>query len=174
MSQRVTTRVGGRTWTFLVSRKDAGHAVAFEGSDRVAEVGGVGILKTVTIGGRRYEASVVSAARPGGGCYAPAYDVTIGGRLHAVQVAEQDQAGSGDTSVAVASGPAEIRAVMPGKVVQVLVAPGQEVQPGEGLVVVEAMKMENELTAPRPGTVVSVLARAGEAVEAGALLVTLA
>ncbi len=60
---------------------------------------------------------------------------------------------------------------MPGKLVRVLVAPGQDVAAGEGLVVVEAMKMENELRAPKAGRVKDVPVREGQAVEAGALLV---
>jgi len=64
-----------------------------------------------------------------------------------------------------------IQAPMPGKVVKVLVAVGDAVTQGQGLVVVEAMKMENELKSPKAGTVVEVLAREGAAVESGAKLV---
>ena len=63
---------------------------------------------------------------------------------------------------------------MPGLVVRVEVAVGQRVEPGAGLVVVEAMKMENELRAPRAGVVREVHVAAGQAVERGAPLVTLA
>src|SRR6185295_9289899 len=49
------------------------------------------------------------------------------------------------------AGPARILAPMPGRLVRVLVQPGQEVREGDGLVVVEAMKMENELRSPRAG-----------------------
>jgi biotin carboxyl carrier protein len=59
---------------------------------------------------------------------------------------------------------------MPGRVVRVLRAPGAEVAAGEGLVVIEAMKMENELRSPRAGRVQEVAVREGQAVEAGALL----
>ncbi len=69
---------------------------------------------------------------------------------------------------------ATIQAPMPGLVVRVEVAVGQRVEPGAGLVVVEAMKMENELRAPRAGVVREVHVAAGQAVERGAPLVTLA
>jgi biotin carboxyl carrier protein len=59
---------------------------------------------------------------------------------------------------------------MPGKVVRVLVAAGDAVAAGGGLVVVEAMKMENELRSPRAGVVLELLAREGQAVESGAPL----
>jgi biotin carboxyl carrier protein len=75
---------------------------------------------------------------------------------------------------AVASGPAPLVAPMPGLVVRVTVAPGDRVAVGQGLVVVEAMKMENELRASAPGIVTAVRAVAGTAVEKGAILVELA
>lgn len=70
-----------------------------------------------------------------------------------------------------ASGPAPLVAPMPGLVVRVLVAPGDEVAAGQGLVVVEAMKMENELRASGPARVTAVRAVAGTAVEKGTVLV---
>lgn len=66
----------------------------------------------------------------------------------------------------------EIVTPMPGAVVRVLVAPGAEVEAGQVLVVVEAMKMENEFKAPVAGTVEAVHVEAGTSVDAGALLVT--
>ncbi len=66
----------------------------------------------------------------------------------------------------------ELRAPMPGLVVRVLVEPGQRVAMGEGLVVVEAMKMENELRAEGPGTVSTVAARSGETVNRDDVLIT--
>jgi biotin carboxyl carrier protein len=71
------------------------------------------------------------------------------------------------------SGPVRVTAPMPGRVVRVLVAPEASVEVGQGLVVVEAMKMENELRAPRAGRVEQVAVREGQAVEAGALLVVI-
>jgi biotin carboxyl carrier protein len=62
---------------------------------------------------------------------------------------------------------------MPGRVVKVLVAPGDAVLARQGLVVVEAMKMENELRAPRAGTVAEVRVREGTPVEANVVLVVI-
>ncbi|MBI3932606.1 MAG: acetyl-CoA carboxylase biotin carboxyl carrier protein subunit [Acidobacteria bacterium] len=59
---------------------------------------------------------------------------------------------------------------MPGKIVRVLVGAGDEVGAGQGLVVMEAMKMENELRAPRAGRVRELPVREGQTVETGALL----
>lgn len=66
-----------------------------------------------------------------------------------------------------------IRAVIPGRVVRVLVQAGDSVRRGEGLLVVEAMKMENEITAPRDGSVAAVLVEPGQTVEGGAELIRL-
>jgi biotin carboxyl carrier protein len=62
---------------------------------------------------------------------------------------------------------------MPGKIVRVLVDPGDVVAARQPLVVVEAMKMENELRAVRAGKVAEMHAREGQSVDAGALLVVI-
>ena len=62
---------------------------------------------------------------------------------------------------------------MPGKVIRVLVQAGATVETGQGLVVVEAMKMQNEMKASRPGRVVDVRVRDGDTVGSGDTLVVL-
>jgi biotin carboxyl carrier protein len=74
-------------------------------------------------------------------------------------------------SPATAPGAASLVAPMPGLVVRVLVQPGDRVQAGQGLVVIEAMKMENELRASGAGIVRSVPVSPGSAVEKGAILI---
>ena len=74
------------------------------------------------------------------------------------------------------AGPAgvqRIMAPMPGRVLRVLVQPGDDVRVRQGLVVIEAMKMENELIAPRAGRVRDVAVSAGSAVEAGRVLIVI-
>ena len=68
----------------------------------------------------------------------------------------------------------ELRAPIAGKVVKLLVAEGDAVAAGQGVIVLEAMKMENELAAERGGTVAKIHKQAGQPVESGELLVTLA
>ena len=67
-------------------------------------------------------------------------------------------------------GRAAILAPMPGKVVRVLVAVGDEVEAGQGIIVVEAMKMQNEMKAPRAGRVAAIQAKENDSVVAGATL----
>ena len=71
------------------------------------------------------------------------------------------------------TGPAPLVAPMPGMIVRVAVQVGDTVEAGQGLVVMEAMKMENELRAIAAGTVKAVLAQPGTAVEKGAVLLEL-
>ena len=69
------------------------------------------------------------------------------------------------------SGEQRIVAPMPGRIVRILVKPGDDVTARQGLVVVEAMKMENELTSTAPGRVQEIAVEEGDSVEAGRLLV---
>lgn len=89
--------------------------------------------------------------------------------LDARSRALQEIAGSN----AAQSGRQEITAPMPGKVVKLLVKAGDKVTAGQGLVVVEAMKMENEIQSPQDGTITDIQATTGSAVEAGAALMVI-
>jgi biotin carboxyl carrier protein len=72
---------------------------------------------------------------------------------------------------ATTGGRQEIASPMPGKVVRILVAPGDLVEAGQGVVVVEAMKMQNEMKSPKAGRVAEVRTRTGAAVLSGEALV---
>jgi biotin carboxyl carrier protein len=100
------------------------------------------------------------------------FDVHLDGRTIPVQIrpagsfGRQKKAGPG----AQAAGPQRVTSPMPGKVVRVLVKPGDDVKARQGLVVVEAMKMENELRAARDGRVREVAVAEGQSVDAGTIL----
>ena len=65
------------------------------------------------------------------------------------------------------AGPAKILAPMPGKIVRVIATEGEEVESGQGLVVVEAMKMQNEMKSPKDGRVQKLLTAEGSTANAG-------
>jgi len=105
----------------------------------------------------------------------PAIEVVASGaRLHA-RVDSERAASARPTGRAGASHSDKVvRSPMPGRVVKVLVVKGELVRAGQGLVVLEAMKMENEVRVRAAGTIAEVHVSAGTPVEANAKLVTLA
>jgi biotin carboxyl carrier protein len=115
---------------------------------------------SLLIGGKSYEAGLVK--RPNG------YTVVLPD--DAIDVELAPAAAGGAPVKKAASGLAEVRAPMPGRIVKLLAAPGQEVAAGQGLVVMEAMKMENELSSPRAGRVKDVHVHERQTVDTGALL----
>ena len=72
-----------------------------------------------------------------------------------------------------AGGSQVIKAPMPGRVVRVLVAPGDQLAAHQGVIVIEAMKMQNELKTPRAGKVVSIQVAAGDTVSANDKLIVI-
>jgi biotin carboxyl carrier protein len=80
----------------------------------------------------------------------------------------------GDGAAIESQGRQQVIAPMPGKVVRVLVKPGEKVEAGQGIVVVEAMKMQNAVRSPKSGRVERVLVAEGQAVNAGEVLAVIA
>jgi biotin carboxyl carrier protein len=114
---------------------------------------------------RSIEASFSPQGPPG------AFDVHVAGRRIPVQVQNGHAFGRSRPSGGGAGGPLRAIAPMPGKIVRILVKPGDDVRARQGLVVVEAMKMENELRAAGDGRVRLVAVEEGQSVDAGAVLV---
>ncbi len=113
---------------------------------------------SLVIAGRSYEIK-----REGAGA---TFDVVLGGWRAAVEVRDprslrSRRAQTGD------AGPKKVLAPMPGKVIRILAAEKAQVEAGQGILVIEAMKMQNELKSPRKGTVRRVLAAEGSTVNAG-------
>jgi biotin carboxyl carrier protein len=137
---------------------------------------------TFTVNGRLVEADAVRISRG-------AYSILLGGRSLEVTVEETSnglllRANGREFQVEILDprswrrgrgtgieleGRQQLIAPMPGKIVRVLVAAGQQVNAGQGLLVIEAMKMQNEIRSPKSGTVEK-LAREGQTVNAGEVL----
>lgn len=99
-------------------------------------------------------------------------EVTIAGYRFPLEIDDPRQ-WRRSTQAAGAHGRASIAAAMPGKIVRILVKVGDEVAAGQGIIVVEAMKMQNELKAPRDGRVTAIEVSENDSVNAGALLATI-
>lgn len=103
-------------------------------------------------------------SRPGGECFVqlPHVDLrTTTDRRRSGRAGDAEAGGSGEQ---------RLHAPMPGRIVRVLVKPGDEVAPRQGLLVIEAMKMENELVAVRAGQVTEIAVAEGDTVDGGRLL----
>jgi biotin carboxyl carrier protein len=112
---------------------------------------------SVLVGGRSWEARVTGD------------EITIDGHRFRFEIDDPRQwkrCGSG----AEAHGRASILAPMPGKIVRILAAVGDEVTAGQGIIVVEAMKMQNEMKAPKDGRVTAIEVKENDSVTAGAVL----
>jgi biotin carboxyl carrier protein len=98
------------------------------------------------------------------------FGVSVGGRDYEINIVDPKRLRSGHVTGAHEHGAAEIVSPMPGKVVRILVHEGEQVEAGQGVVVVEAMKMQNELKTPKAGVVTTIKAEPGATVNAGDVL----
>ena len=101
------------------------------------------------------------------------YHVLVAGARHEIEVQNERtrRLASVNRDLGAPAGRMSIKAPIPGLVVKAPVVAGQQVERGETLIILEAMKMENELRAPRAGTVREVRVQAGDQVNLGQLLV---
>ena len=95
------------------------------------------------------------------------YRVNVNGSLYEIEIEEM-------AAPAPAGAGAQVKAPMPGTILDVKVQAGQSVKKGDVLVILEAMKMENEICAPSDGKITGVNVRKGDSVETQALLCTIA
>ena len=176
---RYLARVGEKEFQIEVAPRGGGRfSVSLDGKTREIERRGDGAVLWLSIDGQIREAAVAregGVAARGNGRPAPGgrgeWGVVLAGRPYSVTLLDP-QRRRGAPGPPVLEGPVEVRAIMPGRITTLLVKEGQEVRSGQGVLVVEAMKMENELLAPKDGRVTRIRVRPGETVEAGAALFT--
>jgi biotin carboxyl carrier protein len=146
-------------------RTDETSRVAFRVDGRLVEADTIRISRgaySILIGGRSLE---VTAEESSGGLL-----LRTNGREFQVEVIDPRSWRRGRGAGIELEGRQQLVAPMPGKIVRVLVATGEQVTAGQGLLVIEAMKMQNEIRSPKSGTVEK-LAREGQTVNAGEVLV---
>ncbi len=120
---------------------------------------------SILLGGRSVEITVEETAS--------GLQVRANGRDYQMEIIDPRSWRRGHGAGVELEGRQKLVAPMPGKIVRVLVAEGQQVSAGEGLLVIEAMKMQNEIRSPKSG-VVEKLAREGQTVNAGEVLAIVA
>ena len=164
---KYVVRVGGRDIEVVV---DGDRAVVNGEATpaRLSEITGTPI-RILSLGERVYRLQVRPGARKG------EYTLWLDGHRFDLEALDERTRAIRDLSATKSgpTGPAPLVAPMPGMVVRVHVHEGDGVQTGQGLVVMEAMKMENELRAAGAGRVKRVLVSPGTAVEKGSLLLEL-
>jgi biotin carboxyl carrier protein len=121
---------------------------------------------SIILGGRSFEARI---SRSAAGVL-----VKIKNREFPVEVRDPRSSRRGRAGGVELEGQQHVTASMPGKVVRVLVTQGQKVEVGQGLLVVEAMKMQNEIRSPKSGVVGRLYAKEGQTVNSGEVLVVVA
>jgi biotin carboxyl carrier protein len=162
---RYLAKVKGRTFAVEITGEDE---VSLDGQAHRADLQSIGGLPlySLLLDNRSYEMYV---DRDG-----ETYRVLLAGELYPVDIRDERSRGLASQAPSrAAARRVAIEAPMPGLVVAVKVAPGDEVLEGQSLVTLEAMKMENELRAPQEGTVESVRVGVGEVVQQRQILITL-
>lgn len=166
---KFTAEVDGESYALELERREGARVEAtidgrrYELEVRETEAGAFLLLAD----GRVYECRANGASTQASG----AREVNIGDETFRVTLFDPKRLRGARGAGAEASGRAQVSASMPGKVVRVLVTVGALVEAGDGLVIVEAMKMQNELKSPKSGTIVEVRAEPGATVNAGDVLV---
>ncbi|MBI4160935.1 MAG: biotin/lipoyl-binding protein [Acidobacteria bacterium] len=160
-------RFGDRIRRVELRRGSRGYSVRVDGATYAIDAAaGGGPFASLLVGSESYHLGVSARGSR--------YTVEVNGGSFAFDLFDPTVHWSGAGAEAPAgAGPREVAAVMPGRVVTVLVKEGDEVSAGQGLVVLEAMKMENEVQSPKSGRVAAVHVTPGQIVESGARIATL-
>lgn len=139
-----------------------GSRFEFEGLKRgfSIEPSGPGIF-SILVEGRSYQATVLAAGM-----------IQVNDRIFFVEIVDPRELRA-RSSAGASHGRQNIVAPMPGKVVRLLAVVGDRVEAGQGLIVVEAMKMQNEMKSPKAGIVAEVKTKDGATVAAGEILIVI-
>ncbi len=168
LRKKWTLRIDGRDTRVTVVRDGRGSVwVETESGETIADALVLDSGRTVSL--RRGTKAYLVDVTPPGSLPVRALVNGIGGPVEFLD----ELAAAAQETAKESMGSPELRAEMPGLVVEVKVSVGQKIQAGDPAIVLEAMKMQNELTSPLSGVVEQILVKAGESVDTGALLMRL-
>jgi biotin carboxyl carrier protein len=182
MKLQITVRAGSRNSSHTLELQQAQSSTSGGGqltlslddteSQRAEWVEISSGIYSLILGTRSYEAHVMPGAAAVSERASTSYRVIVGGQEYKVEIHDPRARRRGETAAG-REGPQDILAPMPGRIVKILVRENQEIEAGQGLLVMEAMKMQNELRAPRPGRVEKIYVSEDLGVEAGFKLLRL-
>ena len=98
------------------------------------------------------------------------FAVSVGTHNYEIKITDPKRLRGAETSGGQAAGASEIKTAMPGKVMRVMVETGADVKAGDGVIIVEAMKMQNEMKSPKDGVIKEIRFSEGATVNAGDVL----
>lgn len=159
-------KLGGRTYTVEIEEVGKSlYRVAVDGNEFLVDEKKTGLTNySLIIDNRSFEVDVDTLEDE--------YRVLVDGRSYHIDLVDERRVRLGGLQSGIQlQGRQEVSMPMPGKVIAVLVGEGDKVEKGQGLVIVEAMKMENEVRSPIAGEVKEVKVKPGDTLEAGAALV---
>ena len=160
MAMRFEIELGGKARTVELSRADGQWRFATDG--RQVKADAVEIAPgtfSIVIGGRVLEARVEGSTSE--------LRIHIEGEEHSASLRDPRRWRRGDAARLESQGRQQVLAPMPGKIVRVLVKAGENIEVGQGIVVVEAMKMQNEVRSPKKGKIERIVVAEGQTVSAG-------
>jgi biotin carboxyl carrier protein len=164
---KVSIHLGAAAHSVDISRAEDKLQCAIDGialeADCVEIAAGI---YSILLEGRSLEASVEP--------FGEGLHVTVNGREIAARVRDPRKWQRNNKAAATSEHRQSVLAPMPGRVVRVLVATGETVKLGQGIAVVEAMKMQNEVRSPKAGRIERVLAKEGQSVNVGETIAVVA
>jgi biotin carboxyl carrier protein len=159
--------LNGATHVVEIVPNDGRLQCTIDGSSVEADARRIGPgLYSILIAGRSFEVSVANSG--------DSVSISVNGKESIASIRDPRKWRRNHLASSLSEQHQDIVAPMPGRVVRMLVVPGDTVKPGQGIAVVEAMKMQNEVRSPRAGIVERVLVKEGQPVNAGETVAVIA
>ena len=164
MNYEVSEKKGETKTVGLVELDDNHYELTIDGKTvRVDAAKSGKTIYSIIEDGKQFEVIVDESGAHG-------FDVLVGGQLFHLQSLDERSRLLSSTAKIVVTGPQRVEAEMPGKVVKIAMPVGSPVSDGQGVVILEAMKMENEIKSPVEGVLTEICVVEGQTVESGVTL----